>query len=431
MTMVSLKKVVGAGYKEYWNYKGRYRVCKGGRGSKKSTTTALNIIYRMMKYPLANTLVVRKVQDTQKDSTYAQLKWAANQLQVSHLWDFIKSPLEIRYRPTGQKILFRGLDDPLKITSITVDTGFLCWCWMEEAFQIMNEDDFDKIDMSIRGELPEGYFKQISVTFNPWSEKHWLKQRFFDVPNENTLAITTNYQCNEFLGDDDRKLFEWMKKNKPKRYRVEGLGDWGVAEGSVFENWQEREFDWREIVQRNGIESAYGLDFGYSVDPTAFVAVLVDKENRELFIYDEHYQKAMLNNQIAEMIKYKGYNKERIIADSAEPKSIEEIRRQGISRITPAVKGKDSILNGIQLLQQFTIYVHPKCINMIVELSNYVWDTDKSGQLVNKPIDDYNHLIDALRYAVLALQTKRDVVTSEPVIASYDDLMSGSYFDNL
>lgn len=431
MTKISLKKVVGGGYKEYWNFTGRYRVVKGGRGSKKSTTTALNIIYRMMKYPLANTLVVRKVQDTQKDSTYAQLKWAANQLQVSHLWDFIKSPLEIRYRPTGQKILFRGLDDPLKITSITVDTGFLCWCWMEEAFQIMNEDDFDKIDMSIRGELPEGYFKQISVTFNPWSEKHWLKQRFFDVPNENTLAITTNYQCNEFLGDDDRKLFEWMKKNKPKRYRVEGLGDWGVAEGSVFENWQERDFDWREIAQRPGIESAFAVDFGYSVDPTAFVAALVDKENRELFVYDEHYQKAMLNNHIADMIKYKGYVKERIVADSAEPKSIEEIRRLGISRITPAVKGKDSILNGIQLLQQFTIYVHPKCINMIVELSNYVWDTDKSGQLVNKPIDDYNHLIDALRYGVMALQTKRYVVTSEPVVASYDDLMSGSYFDNL
>lgn len=431
MINVSLKRIVGGGYKEYWNYKGRYRVVKGGRGSKKSTTTALNIIYRMMKYPLAHTLVVRKVQETQKDSTWAQLKWAANQLKVSYLWQFNKSPLEATYLPTGQKILFRGLDDPLKITSITVENGYLCWAWFEEAYQITNEDEFDKVDMSIRGELPLGYFKQITITFNPWNEKHWLKSRFFDSPNENTLALTTTYQCNEFLGDDDRALFEWMKKNKPKRYRVEGLGDWGIAEGSVFENWQEREFDWREIVQKDGVESAFGLDFGYSVDPTAFIAVLADKENRELFIFDEHYQKAMLNNQIADMIKYKGYAKEKIIADSAEPKSIEEIRRLDINRITPAVKGKDSILNGIQLLQQFTIYVHPRCINTIVELSNYVWQTDKTGQLVNKPIDDFNHLIDALRYAIQSLNVKKDVIVSQPVVATYEDIMSGSYFDSL
>lgn len=312
-----------------------------------------------------------------------------------------------------------------------MDTGYLCWAWFEEAFQIMNEDDFDKIDMSIRGELPDGYFKQLSVTFNPWSEKHWLKQRFFDEPNENTLAITTNYTCNEFLGDDDRKLFEWMKENKPKRYRVEGLGDWGISEGAIIEDWQEKEFDWREIAQKPGIESAFGLDWGYSVDPTAFVAALVDKENHELWIFDEHYQKAMLNNQIAEMIQYKGYAKEKIVADSAEPKSIEEIRRLGINRIIPAVKGKDSILNGIQVLQQFTIYVHPKCVNTITELSNYVWNTDKSGQMVNKPIDDFNHIIDALRYAVQSCMNKQEVVVTAPVVASYDDIMGGSYFDNL
>lgn len=403
--VVSLKKIVGGGYKDYWNYKGRYRCVKGGRGSKKSTTTALNIIYRMMKYPLANTLVVRKVQDTQKDSTWAQLRWATKQLRVSHLWNFKLSPLEATYLPTGQKILFRGLDDPLKITSITVDTGYLCWAWFEEAYQIMNEDDFDKVDMSIRGELPEGYFKQITITFNPWNEKHWLKTRFFDNPSDNTLAVTTNYECNEFLGDDDRALFEWMKKNKPKRYRVEGLGDWGVAEGAIFDDWQEKEFDWREIAKREHAVSCYGLDFGYSVDPTAFICSIADIERKELYIYDEHYQKAMLNNEIADMIKYKGLTKERIIADSAEPKSIEEIRQYGVWNITPANKGKDSIANGIQLLQQYKIFVHPKCTNTIVELSNYVWQSDKSGQMVNKPIDDFNHLIDALRYSVEQIGT--------------------------
>ena len=396
---INLPQIVGKGYATYWNYKGRYRVVKGGRGSKKSTTTALWIIYNMMKYPLANTLVIRRVFNTHKDSTYTQLKWASNILKVSHLWKFSKSPLEATYIPTGQKILFRGLDDPMSITSITVEHGHLCWCWFEEAFQIMNEDDFNKVDMSIRGELPKGYFKQITLSFNPWSEKHWLKKRFFDVKDEDVLAITTNYTCNEFLGEDDKKLFEKMKLNNPRRYNIEGLGNWGIAEGLVYSNFEELDFNIENIKKRPNVKSAFGLDFGYTNDPTAFIASLIDLNNMEIFIFDEHYQKAMSNKDIANMIKYKGYSKERIIGDSSEPKSIDDIKRQGIYRLKGARKGKDSILNGIQYIQDFKIYVHPKCENTLIELSNYVWDT-KEGNVINKPIDDYNHLMDALRYSL-------------------------------
>lgn len=396
---INLPQIVGKGYATYWNYKGRYRVVKGGRGSKKSTTTALWIIYNMMKYPLANTLVIRRVFNTHKDSTYTQLKWASNILKVSHLWKFSKSPLEATYIPTGQKILFRGLDDPMSITSITVEHGHLCWCWFEEAFQVMNEDDFNKVDMSIRGELPKGYFKQITLSFNPWSEKHWLKKRFFDAEDEDVLAITTNYACNEFLGEDDKKLFEKMKINNPRRYNIEGLGNWGIAEGLIYNNFEELDFDIEEIKKRKNIKSAFGLDFGYTNDPTAFICSLVDLDNMEIFIFDEHYQKAMSNKMIVDMIKYKGYAKERIIGDSSEPKSIDDIKKQGIYRIKGARKGKDSILNGIQYIQDFKIYVHPKCENTIIELSNYVWDT-KDGNAINKPIDDYNHLMDALRYSL-------------------------------
>jgi phage terminase large subunit len=396
---INLPQIVGKGYATYWNYKGRYRVVKGGRGSKKSTTTALWIIYNMMKYPLANTLVIRRVFNTHKDSTYTQLKWASNVLGVSHLWKFSKSPLEATYIPTGQKILFRGLDDPMSITSITVEHGHLCWCWFEEAFQVMNEDDFNKVDMSIRGELPKGYFKQITLSFNPWSEKHWLKKRFFDVKDEDILAITTNYTCNEFLGEDDKKLFEKMKLNNPRRYNIEGLGNWGIAEGLVYSNFEELDFNIEDIKKRPNVKSAFGLDFGYTNDPTAFIASLVDLDNNEIFIFDEHYQKAMSNKDIANMIKYKGYSKERIVGDSSEPKSIDDIKRQGIYRLKGARKGKDSILNGIQYIQDFKIYVHPKCENTLIELSNYVWDT-KEGNVINKPIDDYNHLMDALRYSL-------------------------------
>ena len=395
----NLPQIIGKGYATYWNYKGRYRVVKGGRGSKKSTTTALWIIYKMMQYPLANTLVIRRIFNTHKDSTYTQLKWASNVLGVSHLWKFSKSPLEATYIPTGQKILFRGLDDPMSITSITVEHGHLCWCWFEEAFQVMNEDDFNKVDMSIRGELPKGYFKQITLSFNPWSEKHWLKKRFFDAEDEDVLAITTNYACNEFLGEDDKKLFEKMKINNPRRYNIEGLGNWGIAEGLIYNNFEELDFDIEEIKKRKNIKSAFGLDFGYTNDATAFICSLIDLDNMEIFIFDEHYQKAMSNKMIADMIKYKGYAKERIVGDSSEPKSIDDIKRQGIYRIKGARKGKDSILNGIQYIQDFKIYVHPKCENTLIELSNYVWDT-KEGNVINKPIDDYNHLMDALRYSL-------------------------------
>ena len=395
----NLPDIIGRGYATYWNYKGRYRVVKGGRGSKKSTTTALWIIFKMMQYPLANTLNIRMVFNTHKDSTYTQLKWAANTLGVSHLWKFSKSPLEATYLPTGQKILFRGLDDPMSITSITVEHGHLCWCWFEEAFQVMNEDDFNKIDMSIRGELPKGYFIQITLSFNPWSEKHWLKKRFFDAKDDDILAITTNYTCNEFLGEDDKKIFNKMKINNPRRYNIEGLGNWGIAEGLVYDNFEELEFNIDEIKKRRNIKSAFGLDFGYTNDPTAFIASLVDLDSNEIFIFDEHYQKAMSNKDITSMIKYKGYSKETIVGDSSEPKSIDDIRRNGIYRIKAAKKGKDSILNGIQYIQDFKIYVHPKCENTLIELSNYVWDT-KNGNVINKPIDDYNHLMDALRYSL-------------------------------
>ena len=400
---INLKDKIGRGYATFWNFKGRYRVCKGGRGSKKSTTTAMWIIYNMMKMPLANTLVVRQTFNTHLDSTWVQLKWATQQLGVAHLWTFSKSPLKATYNPTGQVILFRGLDDPMSITSITVPVGYLCWCWFEEAYQVKSEDAFDKVDMSIRGELPEGYFKQITLTFNPWSDRHWLKKRFFDEPNdEDKLAITTNYLCNEWLGEDDIKLFNHIQTKFPKRYRVEGLGDWGIIDGLVFDNWKIEEFDHTKIKG----ELLVGLDFGYVNDPTALVCSILDEQNKKLYIFDEHCQKGMLNDAIAQMIVDKGYGKSTIIADSAEQKSIEEIKRKGIYRIKPAVKGGGSIVQGIQQLLQYDIIVHPSCEETIKELENYAWDVDKEGTGINKPIDAYNHCIDALRYSLQCVGQK-------------------------
>lgn len=401
--VLPLSTVVGGGYNKFWHYKGRYRVCKGSRASKKSTTTALNIIKRMIEYPDANTLVVRKVFRTLKDSCFTQLKWAIHRLQVERDWEIKESPLEMTYRPTGQKIYFRGLDDPLKVTSITVEHGYLCWCWIEEAYEISNEKDFDMLDESIRGAIPQetGLFKQITLTFNPWNEHHWLKKRFFDTPDSEILALTTNYLCNEWLDAADLRVFETMKKNNPRRYRVAGLGDWGIVDGLIFENWEERVFSLDEIKKVPGIKSAFGLDFGYTNDPAALFCGLVDKAGKTIWVFDEIYKTGMSNENIADAIKRAGYVKERIRADCAEPKSIDRLHDLGITRIRESRKGKDSVNNGIDFLQDFHIIIHPRCVNFITEISNYTWDTDtKTGKRLNIPIDDFNHLMDAMRYAV-------------------------------
>ena len=403
---IRLPEVIGKGYATFWHFKGRYRVCKGSRASKKSKTTALWYIYNMMKYPEANTLVIRKTGRTLKDSCYTELKWAVKRLGAEHLWDFKMSPLEATYKPTGQKIYFRGLDDPLKVTSITVDVGCLCWMWIEEAYEIMKEADFDTLDESIRGTVPAGLFKQITLTFNPWNERHWIKKRFFDVSDPDILALTTNYMCNEWLDEADKKVFETMKINKPRRYAVAGLGGWGIVDGLVYENWKEEAFDIDKIKKELDCKSAFGLDFGYTNDPTALFCGLLDLNGKRLFVFDELYKKGLSNQRIHEEVQELGYTKEKITADSAEPKSIDELKGLGL-RIKGAKKGKDSVLNGIQWIQDLEIIIHPRCVNFLTEISNYTWDQDKFGTKLNVPIDDFNHLMDAMRYALEEHITKK------------------------
>ena len=399
MPELSMQKLIGKGYADFWNFKGRYVACKGSRASKKSKTTALWIISHMIQYPLANAIYIRKTERTLKDSCYSDCKWAIHQMGLDKWFNCRLSPLEIEYKPTGQRILFRGCDDPLKLTSISVPYGVLCWAVFEECYEITKESDFDMIDESIRGEMPEGYFKRIFILLNPWSEKTWIKKRFFDTPNDdNKLSITTTYKCNEWLTADDLRVFEDMRIRNPRRYAVAGEGNWGIVDGLVYENWREEAFDVDEIRKRPGVVSAFGLDFGYSVDATAFVASYIDQLEGKIYVYDEMYQTKMSNKMIYEKITELGYAKEKIIADSAEPKSIDELRGLGLRRIEAAKKGKDSINMGIQFIQNFEIIIHPRCTNFMTEISNYTWDKDKFGNSVNRPIDDFNHCLDALRY---------------------------------
>lgn len=414
--VVRLSEVVGGGYNRFWRSRHRYRVVKGSRASKKSKTTALWFIKSIMEHPDSNALCVRKTYRTIKDSQWADLKWAASRLKVSHLWDFTKSPLEAVYRPTGQKILFRGLDDPLKVTSITVDVGYLCWLWIEEAYEITDEGDFDTLDESIRGWVPPHLWKQTTLTFNPWNERHWIKARFFDREDPDVFTQTTNYLCNEWLDAADIRMFDRMKANNPRRYNVAGLGNWGIVDGLVFENWVEADgkgdhpepFAVEHVLEKYPrAQVVHGLDFGYTNDPSALFCGIYDADSAQLWVFDEMYAKGMSNKAIASWIKAAGYIKGRIIADSAEPKSIDELKGYGI-RAKPAQKGRDSVSHGVQFIQDLRVIIHPRCVNFITEIGNYTFEKDRFGKTLNRPIDDFNHLMDAMRYAMERFINKKE-----------------------
>ena len=394
---LSLKELVGKGYNDYWNCKKRYRVCKGSRGSKKSKTTALEMIFRLIKYPLSNGLVVRRYKDTLRNSVFSDLNWAIHKFGLDDYFESTVSPMQIIRKSTGQKILFRGLDDGQKVTSISVDKGVLCWVWIEEAFEITNEADFDKLDMSIRGEVPEGYFKQITITFNPWSATSWLKARFFDVTDDDIFTKTTTWECNEWLDTSDRNLFLKMKVNNPRRYKIEGDGDWGIAEGLIYEKVRFESFDIDKIRAISGIKSAFGLDFGFT-DPNAFVCMLIDNTAMKIYVFDEWYKTGVTNKIIAQAIKDKGYGGQRIICDCAEPKSIAELQEEDINA-EASRKGKDSVNHGIQLIQNYEIVVHDiNCPEFKTEILNYCWAKDKNGKPTDKPDHEFSHGMDAMRY---------------------------------
>ena len=283
---ISMRRVVGGGYDDFWKSTKRYLVCKGSRASKKSTTAALKLIVRLMQMPLANALVVRQTAATLANSCYAQLKWAINRLGVEKFWKATVNPLQLVYLPTGQKIIFRGCDDSLKITSIAVEKGHICFAWGEEFYEV-TEDDFNRVDESLRGQLPEGYYIQWLITFNPFSSSSWLKARFFDKPSDNVLAMTTTYKCNEWLSENDLALFEEIRQTEPDRYKVVGLGDWGIEFGQYYGMWR----DSLHVVKPFEVPKDWvrfrAMDFGQA-KPYAVLWFAVDFDGN-MYAYRELY----------------------------------------------------------------------------------------------------------------------------------------------
>ena len=389
--------MIGNGYGAFWRSRKRYRVCKGSLASKKSKTAGLNRIHRILKYPECNYLCIRRFSNTLRDSIYADTIWAINQFGLAADFDYTTSPLKITYRKTGQVILFRGLDEGTKVTSITVPKGVLNFVDIEEAYEI-SEKDFEKLEMSIRGQVPKGYFKQITLIFNPWSALSWLKARFFDKPNKNVDTFTTTYRCNEWLDDSDRAIFEDMKINNPRRFAIEGNAEWGIATGRIYTKVKQDVFDVDEVRAIPGIKAAFNLDFGFT-DPNAFVGELVDVKNKKIYIFDEWYKTGVTNQIIAQQIKDMGYGGQKIVCDSAEPKSIQELKEAGIKAV-PSRKGADSVNHGIQLIQNFEIIVHPKCVEFWKEIQNYCWELDKDGKPTDRPEHEFSHGMDSMRYGI-------------------------------
>lgn len=417
MVDIDLYKTIGKGYNAAFHTKKFWKVIKGSRGSKKSVTTQLEIIVKMMAYPWMNCVVTRRYANTLRDSVFAGLKRAANRLGCGHLWHFTVSPMEATYIPTGQKILFRGFDDPLKLTSIQLEKGHITHLWLEEAYELESKDKLDTVVEGMRGQLNDAEaYRQVILTFNPWSENHWLKSEFFDRDDPDVFTLTTTYKCNEFLDKATIKRYEKLYRTNPRRARIVCDGDWGVAEGLVFDNVEFRPLDRVELA-KSGYDLMIGLDFGYSHDPTALIASWLDKENEIIYIFDEHYQTGMLTREIAEMIKKKGYAKSPIVADCAEDRLIDELRYEyDLTRIYRSEKGKDSVRAGIQKLQGYRIICDTSCVNAKSEFYSYAYKFDKiSGKYLNEPEDKFNHLMDALRYSLQCVDFTR---SSKPKIIS-------------
>jgi phage terminase large subunit len=306
-----------------------------------------------------------------------------------------KSDFEIEL-PNGSVFLFNGLDDPEKIKSIDGITDIV----VEEATEL-TLDDFTQLNLRLRPMEPN---PQIYMMFNPVSKANWVYSYFFQTKQPNTLIVNSTYKDNRFLTQDYRDTLESLSQTNPAYYRIYALGEFATLDKLVFPIIHKRLISPDEI---RAFPQWIGLDFGYVNDPSAISWGRLDKQGRQLFITGEYSKKGMINPEIAEAIKSLGFAKEIIIADSAEEKSIEEIRRAGVPRIKPAVKGPDSIRWGIDTMSSFKIIVDERCIDTIEEFENYTWEKDKkTGEYINKPIDQFNHRLDAARYGIQSLVKK-------------------------
>ncbi|MDW0112167.1 PBSX family phage terminase large subunit [Sporosarcina saromensis] len=371
----------------------RYVLLMGGGASGKSYFAVQRMILKAMESN-RRVLVVRKVAATLRASIFELFIQQLSEMKLLPLCKVTTSNLKIEF-PNGSQFIFMGLDDPEKIKSITGIDDIL----IEECTELTLED-YTQLQLRLRSNKKN---PQIWMMMNPVSTSNWTYKHFFEEEQPDTLIHHSTYKDNiKNLTPDFVQTMESYKTINPNYYQIYVLGKWGSLGKTVFTNWKVEEFELDKLIKANPkLETAIGADFGFINDPSTLSCSLVDLDNRKLYIFDELYEKGLLNDEFAQHIIDKGYGRQLILADSAEKKSIEEIRQYGVTRIKPARKGAGSVNAGIGFLQQFEIIIHPKCKHTITEFENYSYKKDKqTGQYLNQPIDSFNHIIDALRYSM-------------------------------
>ena len=372
------------------DYSKRHEVWFGSAGSGKSHFVAQKLLIKALTTK-RKVLVLRKVDKTSKDSTWALMMEIINQFKLQDIIQVRIADMRIVF-PNGSEMLFRGLQDPERIKSIAGITDI----WFEEATEFTAEDA-NQLDLRLRSLEPN---LQMFYTYNPVSKSNWVYKRWHEegviIPAD-TRVMKTTYHDNNFLPQSYKDSMESLKLRDIVMYRIYALGEFASLGRRIYTNWKVDYFDPTEIEM---LPIYLGMDFGFN-DPTTLAVVRVDSKNKKMYFIDEFSQPGMFNETIADMITAKGYRKAIITADAAEPKTIQELRtKYGIEKVRAAKKGPDSIRYGIRKIQQYELLVSPSCEKTIIELENYTWKKDKSGEYIDQPIDEHNHILDALRYAV-------------------------------
>lgn len=371
---------------------------KGGRGSTKSSFTSVMIVLGMMQNAEANAVVVRKVGLYLKDSVYEQLVWAIDKLGVSALWHCKLSPLELVYIPTGQRILFRGADKPKKLKSTKVHKGYIRYVWYEECDEFNGMEEIRTINQSL---LRGGSRFTVFYTYNPpKSQRSWVNAEVLTEQTDKLVHHSTYLSVpKEWLGEQFIIEAEHLRDTKPEMYAHEYMGEVTGTGGTVFPNVDIRRITDDEKAAFDRIRR--GVDFGYAADPFVYVVCHYDKKHKRLYIFDEIYKQGLSNARAAELIKAKGAYEQAVICDSAEPKSIAELRSYGL-RVRGAKKGPDSVEYGIKFLQSLEEIVidNARCPNAAEEFLNYELEPDGNDGFKDGYPDKNNHAIDAVRYAM-------------------------------
>ncbi len=377
-------------------------VCKGGRGSGKSSDIAHIFVQILMRYP-ANAVGIRLIDNTIELSIFEQIKWAINEQGVSHLFRINKSPMRITFLPRGNYMVFRGAQEPERIKSLKSANFPFAFAWIEELAEFKTEDHVTTITNSLlRGELEDGLFYKFFYSYNPPKRRQsWVNKKYeSSFQADNTFVHHSTYLDNPFISQQFIEEAEAAKERNELRYRWEYLGE-AIGSGVVpFNNLNIRPIPDEEYETFDNIRQ--GVDYGYGPDPLAFVRWHYDKKKNRIYAMDEFYGQKVSNREASNWIKRKGYQSERITADSAEPKSIAEMKNEhDIPRIKGAKKGPDSVQYGEEWLDDLEeIVIDPKRTpNIAKEFENIDYETDKDGNPKAKLEDKDNHSIDATRYA--------------------------------